>query len=52
MKKVLVGLAAIVLSVAGLGCSREPSQAEIKKAEEQMKQESEQISKDLPAKID
>lgn len=51
MKWVFVGLTAVVTAVAGLGCSGEPSEAEVKKAEEQMKQESDEMSKDLPAKI-
>jgi hypothetical protein len=52
MKSVFVGLTAIVMAMGGLGCSKELSEAELKKSEEEMKKESEKISEDLPAKID
>jgi hypothetical protein len=52
MKRLLVVLAAAVCTAAGMGCSKELSQAELKKSEEQMQQQMQQMSTDLPAKID
>lgn len=52
MKRLFVGLTAIAMAMGGLGCSKELSEAELKQSEEEMKKESEQISEELPAKID
>jgi hypothetical protein len=52
MKKALVSLALLVLAVSGLGCSGEISETEVKKGAEEMQKQNQQMSTDLPAKID
>jgi hypothetical protein len=52
MKRVLVGVTAIVLAFCGLGCSRQPSETEVKKGQEEMKKQNDQMTIELPAKID
>lgn len=52
MKQMVAVLVAWGTLLVGLGCSQGSSEAETKKAEEQMQKQMEQISQELPAKID